>query len=76
MTGNYTRQLSATTSSFGFKFNGGRNDFNSSGQIPLDEVDAGRLDRFGFIDPDATAARCESGTGAAYYRQERATATF
>ena len=29
----------------------GRNDFFSPGQIPLDEVFEGRLDRFGFIDP-------------------------
>ena len=36
----------------GFKFNAGRNDFYSSGQIPLDEVNAGRLDRFGYIDPE------------------------
>src|SRR4030095_40549 len=34
-----------------FKFNAGMNVFFSSGQIPLDEVAAGRLDRFGFFDP-------------------------
>jgi hypothetical protein len=33
------------------KWNGGRNDFYSSGQIPLDEVDAGRIDRYGGLSP-------------------------
>src|SRR5262249_59937906 len=50
VTGNYTRRL-ASRRSVGFRFNGARNDFYSSGQVPLDEVAAGRLDRFGFIDP-------------------------
>lgn len=50
VTGNYTRRLNENQQ-LGFKFNFGRNDFFSSGQIPLDEVAAGRLDRFGFIDP-------------------------
>ena len=31
------------------KWNGGTNEFRSSGQIPLDEVAAGRLDRYGGI---------------------------
>ena len=35
----------------GFKFSGGANGIYSSGQIPLDEVAAGRLNRFGAIDP-------------------------
>jgi outer membrane receptor protein involved in Fe transport len=68
LTGNYTRTLS-TKSALGFKFNFGRNDFFSSGQIPLDEVAAGRLDRFGFIDPD-NGGRVRSGTTGVYYRRE------
>jgi hypothetical protein len=59
LTGNYTRHLGEHRS-LGFKFNAGRNDFYSSGQIPLDEVAAGRLDRFGFIDPD-NGGRVQSG---------------
>ena len=59
LTGNYTRHL-GEHQSLGFKFNAGRNDFYSSGQIPLDEVAAGRLDRFGFIDPD-NGGRVQSG---------------
>ena len=50
VTGNYTRHL-AERKALGFKFTGGVNDYFSSGQIPLDEVAAGRLDRFGYIDP-------------------------
>lgn len=68
VTGNYTRNLS-DKSAVGFKFNFGRNDFFSSGQIPLDEVVAGRLDRFGVIDPD-NGGRVRSGTAGVYYRRE------
>jgi outer membrane receptor protein involved in Fe transport len=68
LTGNYTRTLDKK-SALGFKFNFGRNDFFSSGQIPLDEVAAGRLDRFGFIDPD-NGGRVRSSTGGVYYRRE------
>ncbi len=68
VTGNYTRNLN-DKSALGFKLNVGRNDFFSSGQIPLDEVAAGRLDRFGFIDPD-NGGRVRSGTAAVYYRRE------
>ncbi len=66
--GNYVRNLSQT-SSLGFKFNLGRNDFISSGQIPLDEVAAGRLDRFGFIDPD-NGGRVRTGVFSAYFKKE------
>lgn len=68
LTGNYTRNL-GDRSALGFKLNLGRNDFFSSGQIPLDEVAAGRLDRFGFIDPD-NGGRVRGGTAAVYYRRE------
>ena len=70
VTGNYTRKLS-DKSAVGFKLNFGRNDFFSSGQLPLDEVAAGRLDRFGFIDPD-NGGRVRSGTVGVYYRRELA----
>ena len=66
-TANYTRTIDSTQS-YGFKFNGGRNDFDSSGQIPLDLVYSGALDRFGYMDPsDGGVVR--SGTGSAYYRK-------
>jgi outer membrane receptor protein involved in Fe transport len=68
VTGNYTRNLS-DKSALGFKLNFGRNDFFSSGQLPMDEVAAGRLDRFGIIDPD-NGGRVRSGSGAVYYRRE------
>lgn len=68
LTGNYTRRFDALTS-LSFKFNFGRNDFNSSGQIPLDEVAAGRLGRFGFVDPD-NGGRVRNGHAAARLRRE------
>jgi outer membrane receptor protein involved in Fe transport len=70
VTGNYIRNLSETRK-LGFKFNLGRNDFFSSGQIPLDLVNAGALDRFGFIDPD-NGGRVRTGVFSTYYRQENA----
>ncbi|MDQ1559089.1 MAG: hypothetical protein QOD32_2149 [Pyrinomonadaceae bacterium] len=76
LTGNYTRRLSDKRAA-GVKFNAGRNDFHSSGQIPLDEVAAGRLSRFGFLDPDG-GGRVRSGTLSLYFRDESAAsgATF
>ena len=68
ITGNFTYKLS-DKQAFGVKFNAGRNNFFSSGQIPLDEVGAGRLDRFGAIDPE-NGGRVQLGTIAAYYRKE------
>jgi len=70
LTGNYTRRLSETRA-VGVKLNLGRNDFFSSGQIPLDEVAAGRLDRFGFIDPE-NGGRVRTGTVGLYFRNELA----
>lgn len=67
-TSNYTRHLSERDS-VGFRFNAGRNDFFSSGQIPLDEVVAGRLDRFGFEDL-FDGGRVRNSTLGAYYRKE------
>jgi hypothetical protein len=64
----YVARLSPLRS-FSVKLNGGRNDYSSSGQIPLNEVMAGRLDPFGFLD-EGEGGRVRSGTAALYYRQE------
>ena len=66
-TGNYTFRIDGGQS-LGFKFNGGRNDFDSSGQIPLDLVYAGALDRFGYMDP-SDGGKVRNGTGGAYYKK-------
>lgn len=68
ITANFTYKL-ANNQAFGIKLNGGRNDFTSSGQIPLDLVANGELDRFGFIDPE-NGGKVRTGTVAAYYRKE------
>jgi outer membrane receptor protein involved in Fe transport len=68
VTGNYTYHLS-DSEALGFKLNLGRNRFFSSGQIPLDLVAAGALDRFGFIDP-STGGRVRTGIFGAYYRKQ------
>ena len=44
----------------------GCNDFYSSGQIPLDLVNAGQLDRFGYVDP-TDGGRVKLGTTSAYH---------
>jgi hypothetical protein len=67
VTGNYTRHLSGRES-LGLKLNFGRNDFFSSGQIPLDLVSEGSLSRFGFIDP-SNGGRVRLGTTGIYYRK-------
>ncbi len=67
-TGNYTWHLS-NDQDVGFKMNFGTNYFYSSGQIPLDLVAAGELDRFGFIDP-YDGGKVRLGTAAAYYRKQ------
>jgi outer membrane receptor protein involved in Fe transport len=68
ITGNYTRRL-GQNEALGIKLNAGRNDFFSSGQLPLDEVAAGRLDRFGFLDP-FNGGRVQSAVFGVYYRKE------
>lgn len=65
--GNFTYKFDEAEA-FGVKFNAGRNNFFSSGQIPLDLVNDGTLDRFGFIDPD-NGGKVQSGTITAYYRK-------
>jgi TonB dependent receptor-like, beta-barrel/Carboxypeptidase regulatory-like domain/TonB-dependent Receptor Plug Domain len=67
---NYTGSLS-DDQKIGFRFLFGRNNFCSSGQIPLDLVDAGVLDRFGYIDP-TDGGRVKLGTVSAYYSKNRA----
>jgi hypothetical protein len=62
---NYTRSLD-DTQKLGFRFIFGRNDFYSSGQIPLDLVTAGLLDRFGYVDP-SDGGRVKLGTLSSYY---------
>jgi hypothetical protein len=68
VTGNYTRHLNEKES-LGFKLNVGTNDFYSSGQIPLDLVAVGSLDRFGYIDP-YDGGRVRLGTLATYYKRD------
>ena len=75
LTGNFTWKYKENEA-VGFKFNAGQNNFFASGQIPLDEVFGGRLDRFGFIDPDS-GGRVQLGTASTYYRKEwKSGATF
>jgi hypothetical protein len=62
---NYTAALGANQK-LGFRFLLGRNDFYSSGQLPLDLVNQGVLDRFGFIDP-SDGGHVRLGTASAYY---------
>lgn len=72
---NVTYRLS-DREAIGVRLNFGRNDFTSSGQIPLDLVASGELDRFGFIDPE-NGGKVRLGTAAVYYRNEFASgATF
>ncbi len=68
VTGNYTWRLGGA-SRFGLKWNGGLNRYNSSGQLPLDEVAAGRLSRWGSLSP-GDGGRVQMGRGGAYYRRE------
>lgn len=68
VTGNYSWHFSQSQA-LGFKLNLGRNYFYSSGQIPLDLVASGELDRFGYIDP-YDGGRVRTGIAAAYYRNE------
>ncbi len=70
ITGNFVHRLNERNT-VGFKLNLGRNDFVSSGQIPLDAVFAGQLDRFGFIDRD-NGGRVRTGVFNAYFRNESA----
>lgn len=68
VTGNYTRVLDSRNR-IGVKWNGGVNRFGSSGQIPLDEVSAGRLDRFGSLSP-GDGGSVQQGRVAGYFRKD------
>lgn len=68
ISGNLTYKLDDKTA-LGFKLNFGRNNFFSSGQIPLDLVAAGELDRFGAIDPE-NGGKVRTGTIGTYFRKE------
>jgi outer membrane receptor protein involved in Fe transport len=68
ITSNITYKFS-DKQAIGFKANFGRNDFTSSGQLPLDLVNSGELDRFGFIDQFG-GGRVKLGTAAVYFRHE------
>lgn len=62
---NYTRSL-GEDQKLGFRLLFGRNNFYSSGQLPLDLVSAGELNRFGSVDP-SDGGRVKLGTFSAYY---------
>jgi hypothetical protein len=63
--GNYTRSL-GNNEKLGFRVRFGRNNFYSSGQVPLDLVSEGLLDRFGYVDPN-DGGRVKLGTASAYF---------
>jgi outer membrane receptor protein involved in Fe transport len=67
-TANYTWKINEKRA-LGFKFNGGLNQYNSSGQIPLDLVANGSLDRYGFLDKD-NGGKVNNGTLGIYFRNE------
>jgi hypothetical protein len=68
--GNYTWSMSGTEK-LGFRVLFGRNNFYSSGQVPLDLVSGGLLDRFGHIDP-SDGGRVKLGTASLYFSKVRA----
>ncbi len=67
ISGNLTRHFSEGRSA-SIKLNFGRNDYFSSGQIPLDMVADGSLDRFGAIDPD-NGGKVRNGTVGGFFRK-------
>ncbi len=65
LTGVWSRSLSPADV-LTFRIYGNTNDSYAAGQLPVDQVEAGKLDRFGYIDPtDGNAST--AGTFAAYY---------
>jgi outer membrane receptor protein involved in Fe transport len=60
--------------SFAVRANGARNDFDSSGQIPLDLVYSGALDRFGYMDP-SDGGHVRSGTASVHFKDDVSAAT-
>jgi TonB-dependent receptor-like protein len=68
VTGNYTWQL-GDQARFGLKWNGGLNEYNSSGQLPLDVVAAGKLSPWGSLSP-GDGGYVQMGRVGGYYRRE------
>lgn len=69
ITGNYTWLL-GDRDRFGLKWNGGSNNFQSSGQIPLDQVVAGSLSRYGAVSLPGDGGDIQQGRLGGYYRKE------
>jgi len=63
--GNFATTLSGRQK-IGYRLLYGRNDFYSSGQIPLDQVAAGLLNRYGYNDP-TDGGKVWLGTASTYY---------
>ncbi|MBI4892028.1 MAG: TonB-dependent receptor [Acidobacteria bacterium] len=70
VTMNVTRRVSERRQ-VAVKANGGRADSYSSGQLPLDLIETGQLDRFGAVD-SSNGIRQWGGTLAGYWREEGA----
>lgn len=65
LTGVWSRSLTPTQT-LTFRMYGNTNDSFAAGQLPIDQIDAGKMDRFGFVDPtDGNAS--QSGTFAGFY---------
>lgn len=70
---NFTGSLFHTVKpgeNFGFRVLGSVNDFISAGQLPLDQIQAGQLGLYGFIDP-TEGGYSQSGTVTGYYTKDR-----
>lgn len=65
LTGAWSRAFSPTQL-LTFRVFGSTNDSYAAGQLPVDQIEQGRLDRFGFIDP-SEGNRSRSGIFAGYY---------
>lgn len=55
----------------GFRLLGAFNDFHSAGQLPLDQIESGKLPIFGYVDP-TDGGLSKSATVTVYYTKERA----
>lgn len=62
---NYTHRLNENER-VGVRLLFGNNNFFSSDQLPLDLIETGRIDRFGFLDPTG-GGRSRLGTASGYY---------
>lgn len=73
LTMTYSRTLNATDK-FTIRAWGGTNSSFAPGQLPTDQIDAGLLDRYGYIDP-TEGNKEQAGTLAAYWDRETANGT-